>query len=232
MKRFKNSLGFTLTEILVGLGILGILTGIATVSYQGYIQGVEKKELKNAGILFANAVNTCIKAKGWTRYRWTQGGEQCPTSKPKDPCIAVQDCKATTSAELKSKLNYTCPVAENTQKKEGCFVYTRYDSNEKHNRHCLSIQKEVSGKKLQVVVRVAYNNPSDYQILCGEMSGQSPVYMAFGSSTCKSGMSPDLHRYGFTKDKTDSAGNPVFRKDTAGNTTTNKVKEIIPCPWK
>ena len=37
----KNKKGYTLTEILMVLTILGILTGIATVSYRGYIVGPE-----------------------------------------------------------------------------------------------------------------------------------------------------------------------------------------------
>ncbi len=73
--------GFTLMEILVGVGILAILTSIATGTYRGYIQNVEKRALKDSGVLFATALNICIKSMG-----------EDPT-----PCNNV------------FKLNFTCP---------------------------------------------------------------------------------------------------------------------------
>ena len=56
----KNKKGYTLTEILIVLSILGILTGIATVSYRGYNESVQKKDLKLHGELFANMVKNCV----------------------------------------------------------------------------------------------------------------------------------------------------------------------------
>ena len=147
MKRLKNSLGLTLTELLVALGMLAILTSIATVSYRGYIQDVEKKDLKSSGILFASAVNTCVQGMGgWQVSK--------PDGSPLEPC------KATTSAELKSKLNFTCPADADCSN-----THTSTDKS----AFCLSIQKTVSGKKLQVAIVIETANPGNYVQYCGEL---------------------------------------------------------------
>lgn len=199
-----NKSGYTLLEILLTVIIVSIIGAIATVSYRGYILTIEKKELKNLGVLFATTVNTCItKNRGWTRYRWTQGSETCPTiggETKKEPCIAVMGCKASNKAELKSKLNFTCP-ADAT-----CNTHTRAHTLEPKFRYtCLSIEKKASGKKLQLIARIPYENPSDYQLLCGEMSS----YVSLGPKTCKK------HSDQILKD--------AELADESG---------IKPCPWK
>ena len=124
----KNKKGYTLTEILIVLSILGILTGIATVSYRGYILSVNKSNLKQAGIMFATAVNTCIQSMG----KW-------------EPRTGIFPCKADNTTELKSKLDFTCPpdatcnpLMNTTKDSTGKYKYKWY---------CLSIKKAVSGKK-------------------------------------------------------------------------------------
>ena len=60
----KNKKGYTLTEILIVLSILGIVGGIATISYKGYNLSVNKRDLKLHGELFASAVKNCISNYG------------------------------------------------------------------------------------------------------------------------------------------------------------------------
>ena len=148
----KNKKGYTLTEILIVLSILGILTGIATVSYRGYILSVNKRNLKQAGIMFATAVNTCIQSMG----SWQPRSDQ-PTLLP---------CKADNTAELKSKLSFNCPPDAT------CSTHTNSLSmpnpHDKYRYYCLDIKKEVSGKNLHIVTRVSYINPNNYEIWCGE----------------------------------------------------------------
>ena len=213
--------GFSLIEVLVTLGILGIFTGIATVSYQGYIFDVTKRTLKDSGTLFQVAVNTCIQRNGgWKIYRFTRAGESCSAGKTTEPCKEMTPCRAeqqstskATHDELKSKLSFTCP-ADAT-----CAVHT-HSVESTYRYHCLSIQKKVSGKKLQVVVRIPYDNPSDYHILCGDKMSQTAEgdYMPLDNTTCKASGFQKLHDYGFSKGET---------KAKAG-----QLKQIIPCPWK
>ncbi len=212
----KNKKGYTLTEILIVLSILGILTGIATVSYRGYILSVNKRNLKQAGIMFATAVNTCIQNNGgWIIHRYTQGAETCPTGKT-EPCIVMTPCKAeqkptqnNTHAELKSKLSFNCPPDAT------CKPFAHGNPiRDSWRYYCLSISKEVSGKKLQVIIRVAWHDPSDYQVLCNEITGS---YINLSSPTCKKGGPGALKPYGFAKEITKDDG--------------TKVNQIIPCQW-
>ena len=139
----KNKKGYTLTEILIVLSILGIVGGIATISYRGYNESVQKKDLKLHGELFANMVKNCVQGfGGW------------------QPKTNVFPCKATTKAQLKDKLGFDCP------QKATCRVYT----NTTKPYYCLSIRKTVSGKKLQVLSRIPYNNPTNYQLWCGQVT--------------------------------------------------------------
>ena len=213
----KNKKGYTLTEILIVLSILGILTGIATVSYRGYILSVNKSNLKQAGIMFATAVNTCIQNNGgWIIHRYTQGTETCPPGKT-EPCIVMTPCKADEANntdddtnKLKLKLDFTCPLGAICK----TWAKTKQNDNSK-NYYCLSISKEVSGKKLQVITRVAWHNPSDYQVLCNEITGS---YMDLSGPRCKKASHKDLKDKGFAKEITKDDG--------------NKGSQIIPCQWK
>ena len=214
----KNKKGYTLTEILMVLAILGILTGIATVSYRGYILSVNKRDLKQSGIMFATAVNTCIQnSGGWTVHRYTQGAETCPAGKT-DPCIEMKPCKAEkqpnqdeTHKQLKSKLNFTCPAGANCIPKEhGRPIKDQW------RYYCLSIEKEVSGKKLQVITRVAWHNPSDYQVLCNEITENN--YMEIKNETCKKSGHRILKQYGFATE--------IIKDDG------RKGWPIIECQWK
>ena len=204
--------GFSLTEILVGIGILGIMGSIATVSYRGYILDVTKKTLKDSGTLFQVAVNTCVQGKrGWEIPRYTQGTETCSSGET-DPCIKTYPCNATTTEELKKKLNYTCPAGAT------CRTHVHGNTQEsKYRYYCLSIEKEVSGKKLQVIIRVSYDNPSIYQMLCGDDMSKTTQgdYMPLQSDTCKKGRSQTLTDHGFTTNETDKAD-----------------RKIILCQWK
>ena len=178
--------GYTLLEMLIVLGLLSILSSIAVIQYRGTMLSSEKRELKDSALLYATRFDTCIKVLGgWTTYRSTKGTETCPTGKT-NPCIPENYCKEvpppenappkTRSTQPSKKLNYTCPAGAT------CEFFTHGNPAPSFRRHCLSIKKEVSGKKLQVVTVIPYDNPSDYKIFCAELSGD---YRALGGQSCK-----------------------------------------------
>ena len=189
--------GFSLIEVLVTLSILGIMTGIATVSYQGYKLDITKRELKNSGMMFATVINTCVRSMGGWQPRQN-----------------IFPCKAETTEELKSKLNFTCPVGAT------CDVHTHGNTTaDRYRYHCLSIQKEVSGKKLQVITRVSYDNPSNYQILCNKDESLTS-FVPLVSASCKAGFGAG-QGFGGLKDK-----------DGIKLITNLKTVLAESCPWK
>ena len=167
----KNQKGFSLTEILVTLGILGTMGAIATISYNGYMESATKTSLKDAGTMFANSVKTCIKASGGWEIKKLKADGTLP-----DDCTTATDCllpcKATNTAELKKTLDFTCPT------KATCATYI----NKGKDHYCLSIHKE----KKQVLVRVHYKDPVKYEIWCGEVSS----YLPLGGKSCREGDIP------------------------------------------
>lgn len=188
MKHLKNSLGFSLTEILVTLGLIAIVGSIATVSYRGYDLSIAKKDLKNSGILFANALQNCITASGGWKINHPSAGDI-------EPCQAGDETDSTDDTEdLKKKLNYTCPEGAT------CKTHARSERGQNypsgHSKagqprtllwyYCLSIEKEVSGKTIQVFIRFPLHKPSDYEIWCGEVTPTTIVKIK--QSNCRGGV--------------------------------------------
>ena len=212
----KSQRGVSLIEVLITLTILSLLAGIATVSYSGHRVNVTKSMMKKSALMFVSSVQSCIAKLGnrWVYIRPGVGGRK---STP---------CKADNTAELQSKLDFTCP-AEAT-----CSTYARDATantplSASFKYYCLSITKEVSGKMLQVIVRVPWEKPGDYQTLCNEIPTPPGTPVTMASNTCKKSIHIKLTERGFTKDKKDAQGNQLFKADGV-----TKQQELKLCPWK
>ena len=153
----KNMKGFTLTEVIMTLMILGIISGIATISYRGTMNTTKKSDMRTSAQMFVASLKNCISASGGWEVQAGTGTEL------KKPCLVKNTNNINT--DLKKQLNYDCPAGAT------CKIRNKqHKSIERRQYVCLSIEKTVSGKKLQVITRVQWSNLLNYKILCGEVS--------------------------------------------------------------
>ena len=174
----RNNKGFSLTEVLVTIGILSIMGSIATVTYRGYDLGIEKRNLRQAGRYFALAVGNCVTAAGgWIKKRpgfydhdgdsntpeiHSMSAETMYPCRPDGVSSTPVQITGNIETELKKILDYECPGDE-------CHIMSRDDRSEtKYRYYCLDIRKTVQGKNLQLFVNISMNNPSNYEVLCRE----------------------------------------------------------------
>ena len=170
----KNHKGFTLIEIVIVLGLLAIIGGVAAFNIGKVNADTQKIELHTGGKLFAEKIRTCIKSVGGWSIKGLNGTDVFPCH--------VQDTNQDLLKEkLKTNLGWNCP------KNATCktYVHGNPGGGNKFKYYCLSIQKEINGKKYQVIVRVYYMDPSIYQIWCGN---PGETYLPLQDETCKKGI--------------------------------------------
>ena len=196
----KANAGYTLVEIIMTLAVVGILTGVATVSHRGTKIDNKKRELQSSSQMWWGNISTCIVASGgWKLCQPCKDPDdqtECPPP-PQPPAIPecregtklVFPCKATGLTQtdikesLKKKLNYDCPQGAN------CHIFTHPtpQSGEEFQYHCLSIEKEVSGKKLQIITRVQWSNTGIFAIWCNKKNTELSAYETLRPKTCREG---------------------------------------------
>ncbi len=137
--------GYSLIELLIIVGILGVLASVAIVNYNKYLLNAQKSNLHTSAKVFAASVKACVDASGGWEITHPSAG-------------ALTPCKITDKTKLKERLDFDCP------EKATCNV--RHHVLQEY--YCLSIELETQGKKIQIFSRIPQDNPANYQILCND----------------------------------------------------------------
>ena len=98
-----KSSGFTLIELLVVVAIIGILSAIGTVSYNGYVEGSKKKAAEN--VLMQIGLAQTDHYADCASY-FSSAGEYCDTAAAEEECDANATTTSTIGTQLFGKANY------------------------------------------------------------------------------------------------------------------------------
>ena len=235
----RSKRGLSLTEILVSLGIAGIIGGIGVAQYNAYIAPQDRRAFRNTGILFATGTVNCLSAvSSWANKYYIAGDTAqeptgmrfpchgsndatCPKTANADKSLAkcnvekVWGCCGNKTADCGSsnekpatnnkcgklhKVNFICPAKTKCTVVTGPEVYDatypktdpKHPKESKVKNYCLSLEKEISGDKHQVIVNVNVTT-GEYGIYCKNHGSGS--YETLNATKCQ-----DVSKSGVTYD--------------------------------
>ena len=132
-----KSSGFTLVELLVVVAIIGILSAVGTVAYNGYVDGTKQKstqnlmqqislaqteEYSNSGSYYSQATDSCTPSATTSSQIETTlfgGADQIGADLGYNICIAS---KGTSDFIITAKENRSSNACELTLSRNGNFV--------------------------------------------------------------------------------------------------------------
>ena len=132
-----KSSGFTLVELLVVVAIIGILSAVGTVAYNGYVDGTKQKstqnlmqqislaqteEYSNSGSYYSQATDSCTPSATTSSQIETTlfgGADQIGADLGYNICIAS---KGTSDFIITAKENKSSDACELTLSRNGNFV--------------------------------------------------------------------------------------------------------------
>ena len=147
----KNNKGISLTEVIITLGVLGVLASIAVVNFGSHRDPVEKRELFQSAKVWSMQVKNCLlnfsSMGGWEvrKPNWTKCPDDCLY-----PCEVSDSVLSDSKKNLKKKLGWDCPS-------DHCRGYV--DAHK--TWYVMDIRKEVKGTKYQVIVHFNIENQSE-----------------------------------------------------------------------
>ena len=201
----KNKNGISITEICVALCLVGIVAGVGLSSFKKTMRGADMSSLCDSARLFAVGAQTCITASGgWQIKKLKPDGSlpDCAT----EPTFCIKPCEATSKADLKKKLGFTCPVGI---KDQNCSAVAA------GGQYCLNMKKG----KAQVIVHFDIDT-REHKVYSGEPATfeavncvKSPTYTISKDEFCGTAT-------GTTQGQTSGT--------TAGQTTTGKTSGSDP----
>ena len=172
----RNNKGITLTEVLVTLAILSIISSIAIVNYGSTQKAETKNQLIKSAKTFSVSVVKCIIGNGGWDIKLVGGRSITPCRVAISGHTSQSDIDKHKNS-LKKKIEWDCPGDQ-------CFGSVGKQQG-KDKFFCVDIRKEVMGTKYQVAVHfdiekqadtIYYGTPQSYEHVRYKCNEVAPVY--------------------------------------------------------